>query len=174
MSYDQSVDDGMGTVSVTMETYKVAIGESALVTLWSGEKQFRYENTERTESYNWRVLPSREKNLLMTSEGGPPEKKSKRSGESNTCNDPRLQQNDFICPICFEVWDEVYVTVCGHSFCFRCITKVIGQKPECPVCKTALSVQNPIHPNFSLHDIVTKYHQQSVSSTLKTPHLQDI
>ena len=37
-----------------------------------------------------------EKNLLMTSEGGPPEKKSKRSGESNTCNDPRLQQNDFI------------------------------------------------------------------------------
>ncbi|KAL5484611.1 hypothetical protein EMCRGX_G021140 [Ephydatia muelleri] len=108
---------------------------------------------------------------------GPPEKKRKRSDASGEPSvDPRLQQNDFICPICFEVWDEVYVTVCGHSFCFRCITKVIGQIPQCPVCKTTLPVQNPIHPNFSLHDIVTKYRQQSVTSqgTSKTPAVHEI
>ena len=69
---------------------------------------------------------------------------------------------------------------------FRCITKVLGQVSQCPVCKTSLPVQNPIHPNFScehllgwwwqsrdvhmtplvflVHDIVTKYRQQSVTS----------
>lgn len=31
---------------------------------------------------------------------------------------------DLLCPVCFELIDEAYVTRCGHSFCYACISKV--------------------------------------------------
>ena len=32
---------------------------------------------------------------------------------------------------------------------FKCITQTLGQSPQCPLCKSGLPLQNPIHPNFS-------------------------
>ena len=93
--------------------------------------------------------------------------------------------------VCMHVCVYVYMCVCvrllhSNHDSYRCIIKVLGQVFQCPVCKTSLPVQNPIHPNFScehllgwwwqsrdvhmtplvisVHDIVTKYRQQSVTS----------
>ncbi|XP_038221100.1 E3 ubiquitin-protein ligase COP1-like [Zerene cesonia] len=32
---------------------------------------------------------------------------------------------DLLCPVCFELIDEAYVTRCGHSFCYTCIAKSV-------------------------------------------------
>lgn len=32
---------------------------------------------------------------------------------------------DLLCPVCFELIDEAYVTRCGHSFCYACIAKSV-------------------------------------------------
>ena len=40
------------------------------------------------------------------------------------------------------------MTVCGHSFCYQCITRYLSTTPQCPVCKLSLQ-QGSIHPNFA-------------------------
>ena len=80
--------------------------------------------------------------------------------------------NDHCSPICFNLFEEVYSTVCGHSFwytcslliiscyplpdptspppsSYRCVRRMLVQSPHCPICKAGLPPQNSIHPNFS-------------------------
>jgi len=44
------------------------------------------------------------------------------------------------CPICYEVIGEKNncVTECGHSFCFKCVTKALTMNNACPCCRTQL------------------------------------
>lgn len=39
---------------------------------------------------------------------------------------------DLLCPVCFELIEEAYVTRCGHSFCYACIAKSIELHRRCP------------------------------------------
>uniref|UniRef100_A0A1B6JH28 RING-type domain-containing protein n=1 Tax=Homalodisca liturata TaxID=320908 RepID=A0A1B6JH28_9HEMI len=65
--------------------------------------------------------------------------------------------NDFLCPICFELIDEAYITRCGHTFCHECISKSLENSGRCPKCSFALSGQDHIIPNFILNELVSKY-----------------
>lgn len=65
--------------------------------------------------------------------------------------------NDFLCPICFELIEEAYITKCGHTFCHRCISKSLEGSGRCPKCSFALSGQDHIFPNFILNELVSKY-----------------
>lgn len=58
----------------------------------------------------------------------------------------RLQQKLFQiiedneeCPVCFDTLREPRITVCGHAFCFDCITTVIVRDPKCPLVCFPLS-----------------------------------
>lgn len=81
---------------------------------------------------------------------------------------PRLITDSCFSPICFDVFDGVQVTSCGHSFwlvlaltilCFMfcvshdCIQKCLSQSAECPVCKANLTtgfiMNKGFVPNFS-------------------------
>ena len=57
--------------------------------------------------------------------------------------------------ICFFI---MHVCLCVmlylNQFSFKCINKVLGEVSECPVCKTSLRVQSPIHPNFSCEHLL--------------------
>ncbi|XP_023288758.1 E3 ubiquitin-protein ligase RFWD2 isoform X1 [Orussus abietinus] len=66
------------------------------------------------------------------------------------------KNNDYLCPICFEVIDEAHITRCGHTFCFRCIVKSLEVNGRCPKCSSNLGQQD-IFPNFLLNDLVSKY-----------------
>ncbi|XP_015600884.1 E3 ubiquitin-protein ligase COP1 isoform X1 [Cephus cinctus] len=74
-------------------------------------------------------------------------------GISGTLED---KNNDFLCPICFEVIDEAHITRCGHTFCYRCIAKSLEANGRCPKCSFTLGQQD-IFPNFLLNEIVSKY-----------------
>jgi Ring finger domain len=45
------------------------------------------------------------------------------------------------CPICFETLTtskNISITSCGHSFCFKCISKHASSHNTCPCCRTPL------------------------------------
>lgn len=65
--------------------------------------------------------------------------------------------NDFLCPICFELIEEAYITKCGHTFCHRCISTSLEISGRCPKCSFVLSGQDHIFPNFILNELVSKY-----------------
>ncbi|XP_076300920.1 E3 ubiquitin-protein ligase COP1-like [Lasioglossum baleicum] len=66
------------------------------------------------------------------------------------------KNNDYLCPICFEVIDEAHITRCGHTFCYRCIVKSLETNGRCPKCSYTLTQQD-IFPNFVLHELISKY-----------------
>ncbi|XP_048512284.1 E3 ubiquitin-protein ligase COP1-like isoform X1 [Athalia rosae] len=66
------------------------------------------------------------------------------------------KNNDYLCPICFEVINEAHITRCGHTFCYRCIANSLEASGRCPKCSFTLGQQD-IFPNFLLNELVSKY-----------------
>lgn len=64
---------------------------------------------------------------------------------------------DFLCPICFDLIIEAHITRCGHTFCFRCISKSVEIFKRCPKCSYALATSEQIFPNYLLDELITKY-----------------
>ncbi|KAI8426694.1 LOW QUALITY PROTEIN: hypothetical protein MSG28_014400, partial [Choristoneura fumiferana] len=54
---------------------------------------------------------------------------------------------ELLCPVCFELIDEAYVTRCGHSFCYACIAKS---------CGAAVATREHMFPNFMLNELVAR------------------
>ncbi|XP_066990908.1 E3 ubiquitin-protein ligase COP1 [Anabrus simplex] len=67
------------------------------------------------------------------------------------------KNNDYLCPICFELIEEAHITRCGHTFCYRCISKSLETSGRCPKCSFALSGREHVFPNFLLNELVSKY-----------------
>ena len=42
------------------------------------------------------------------------------------------------CPLCLENCSNPSATVCGHIFCWSCISNWTSEKRECPVCRTTV------------------------------------
>lgn len=67
------------------------------------------------------------------------------------------KNNDYLCPICFELIDEAHITRCGHTFCFACISRALENYGRCPKCSFVLNGPEHIFPNFLLNDLISKY-----------------
>ena len=81
------------------------------------------------------------------------------------------KNNDFLCPICFELIEEAHITRCGHTFCYRCISKSLESSGRCPKCSFALGGHEHIFPNFLLNELVSKYKSRMMGSgELGLPH----
>ncbi|XP_053668667.1 E3 ubiquitin-protein ligase COP1-like [Anopheles marshallii] len=65
--------------------------------------------------------------------------------------------NDFLCPICFDIINEAYITRCGHTFCHQCIARSIDVAKKCPKCNYPLASHEHIVPNFLLNELITKH-----------------
>lgn len=74
-----------------------------------------------------------------------------------------LTENDFACPICMSMIKDPFVTECGHSFCFQCITTHLVNKKSCPCCSIYMTADK-VHPNFLLHKVVGKLSQADLGS----------
>lgn len=59
---------------------------------------------------------------------------------------------DFLCPICFQTMEDAFVTNCGHSFCYTCITTHLNNRSNCPSCARYLTSEHLI-PNFLLSKV---------------------
>ena len=65
---------------------------------------------------------------------------------------PPLTPEDITCPICVETITDPFVTSCGHTFCYKCITTHLKHKSSCPSCSNYLT-QDHIYPNFLLNKV---------------------
>uniref|UniRef100_A0A240PKY3 RING-type domain-containing protein n=1 Tax=Anopheles epiroticus TaxID=199890 RepID=A0A240PKY3_9DIPT len=65
--------------------------------------------------------------------------------------------NDFLCPICFDIINEAYITRCGHTFCHQCIARSIDVAKKCPKCNYPLASHDSIVPNFLLNELIAKH-----------------
>lgn len=52
-----------------------------------------------------------------------------------TSDEPQAQ---YICPICFERPVGRFISVCGHTFCTRCIDA--HHRSTCPMCRTSYDI----------------------------------
>lgn len=79
--------------------------------------------------------------MLLKKDQGVVEDKQINSCEKCDSNDSFNQseiENDFkslICPLCFNFIYKCQTTVCGHSFCTKCIDEYLIIKQNCFVCK---------------------------------------
>ena len=60
-----------------------------------------------------------------------------------------LRIEDLSCPICMESLKDPFVTTCGHSFCYSCITMHLQNKNVCPCCSEYLTTDK-VFPNYTL------------------------
>lgn len=81
----------------------------------------------------------------------------KRPYANNGLNISENKYADFLCPICFDLIIEAHITRCGHTFCFRCITKSVEVFKRCPKCSYNLITCENIFPNYLLDELITKY-----------------
>ncbi len=58
-------------------------------------------------------------------------------------------QRSLVCPVCMELMRDAFLTRCGHSFCYQCLTHVFRQKHACPTCSSYIT-EDSIFPNFLL------------------------
>ncbi|XP_071481672.1 E3 ubiquitin-protein ligase COP1-like, partial [Diadema antillarum] len=77
------------------------------------------------------------------------------------------KDNDFLCPICFEVIEEAHMTRCGHSFCRRCILRSLEMSNRCPKCNFVIEKTDQIFPNVTLNELILKYRQRIDEKRLK-------
>lgn len=97
---------------------------------------------------------------------------SRRSGKRKMKPNPPIystisnsftdKNNDFVCPVCFEMIDEAYMTTCGHSFCYQCIVNSLEESNRCPKCNCVIERKDQIFPNFILNDLILKYKQGNI------------
>ncbi|KAJ2498157.1 hypothetical protein GGH96_004527 [Coemansia sp. RSA 1972] len=59
------------------------------------------------------------------------------------------------CPICLEPMREAFMTACGHSFCYQCISRHLAERESCPSCFHVLG-NDQVYPNFALNKLITQ------------------
>uniref|UniRef100_S4R569 COP1 E3 ubiquitin ligase n=1 Tax=Petromyzon marinus TaxID=7757 RepID=S4R569_PETMA len=77
------------------------------------------------------------------------------------------KNNDFVCPICFDMIEEAYITKCGHSFCCKCIRRSLEENNRCPKCNYVIENPNQIFPNFLLNELILKQRQRLEEKRMK-------
>ncbi|CAI5511705.1 unnamed protein product [Closterium sp. Naga37s-1] len=67
---------------------------------------------------------------------------------------------------------DAFLTACGHSFCYSCITTHLHHKRNCPCCSQFLTLDQ-IFPNFTLNKLLKKATAtQMVSTASPSQHLR--
>eukprot|EP00053_Salpingoeca_punica_P018544 m.182253 g.182253 ORF g.182253 m.182253 type:complete len:637 (-) comp17457_c0_seq1:1962-3872(-) len=69
-------------------------------------------------------------------------------------------RSEFACAICLGTITEPFLTRCGHSFCYKCISEQLEHKPACPTCLSPLTRED-IFPNKMLSELVSKYIEET-------------
>jgi len=105
----------------------------------------------------------------MAEDSEQPKKKVKLSAISSLVSKKKEDKDvnvSFVCPICFELLNEPYMTQCGHTFCYSCLMNTIEQAPRCPKCSFSIESSAHIYPNFLLNELVSN-HRQSIQTRIK-------
>uniref|UniRef100_A0A673LGS8 RING-type domain-containing protein n=1 Tax=Sinocyclocheilus rhinocerous TaxID=307959 RepID=A0A673LGS8_9TELE len=56
-------------------------------------------------------------------------------------------EDDYICPVCCEIYKNPVLLSCSHSFCKECLQQFWRTKKtqECPVCRRSSKHEPPVN-----------------------------
>lgn len=73
-----------------------------------------------------------------------------------------LQEEQFLCCICLDVFTDPVTIPCGHNFCKMCITKnwnISSPRCQCPMCKQHFTVRPELRVNTFVSEMATEFKQ---------------
>ncbi|XP_028309325.1 E3 ubiquitin-protein ligase TRIM21-like [Gouania willdenowi] len=87
----------------------------------------------------------------------------------------RVSKEDYLCPICMDVFTEPVSTPCGHNFCKSCFTTYLGTggRCTCPLCNQNFSIQPQMKVNSFIHDVVSQFRRESEQQA-SSPEVQQM
>ncbi|CAL9707205.1 unnamed protein product [Knipowitschia caucasica] len=72
-----------------------------------------------------------------------------------------VDENNFMCSICLDMYTQPVSLLCGHNFCKACITLHWDTKnpkvPNCPLCGEKFPIRPTLRVNIVIEDIVANY-----------------
>ena len=76
---------------------------------------------------------------------------------------------EFECLICLDLLVEPCTTMCGHTFCKRCLIKYLEKEQKCPMCRKPI-FQSPetLSTNFVLENIIKEKYPNQYNERLKS------
>ncbi|KAJ8247907.1 hypothetical protein GJAV_G00251930 [Gymnothorax javanicus] len=75
-----------------------------------------------------------------------------------------LSEEQFLCSICLDVFNNPVSTPCGHSFCKACIGGYWDSQSkvwQCPICKESFRKRPELHINRTLREITEQFKRMS-------------
>ncbi|OBT77969.1 hypothetical protein VF21_04348 [Pseudogymnoascus sp. 05NY08] len=55
-------------------------------------------------------------------------------------------RSEFDCQICYAIYLDPLTTTCGHTFCRKCLQRVLDHSSYCPICRRLLDLSHTISP----------------------------
>uniref|UniRef100_A0A3B4YD12 E3 ubiquitin-protein ligase TRIM39-like n=1 Tax=Seriola lalandi dorsalis TaxID=1841481 RepID=A0A3B4YD12_SERLL len=82
-----------------------------------------------------------------------------------------LSEDQFLCSVCLDVFNEPVSIPCGHNFCKTCITKHWEGKNQChcPLCNKKFNKGLKLCVNTGFREVVQNFKKHCVISTTNVP-----
>ncbi|XP_072289227.1 E3 ubiquitin-protein ligase TRIM21-like [Eucyclogobius newberryi] len=72
-----------------------------------------------------------------------------------------MDENNFMCSICLDVFTKPVSLLCGHNYCLACITQHWDSKvpklPNCPLCGETFPIRPVLRVNTFIEEMVTNF-----------------
>ncbi|XP_071393873.1 E3 ubiquitin-protein ligase TRIM21-like [Centroberyx affinis] len=83
-----------------------------------------------------------------------------------------LSEEQFLCPICLDVFTNPVAIPCGHNFCKNCITQHwdINAPCQCPMCKTRFQRRPVLHVNTFISEMAAQFRKSAQMKASSCPH----
>ncbi|XP_047444526.1 E3 ubiquitin-protein ligase TRIM21-like [Mugil cephalus] len=78
-----------------------------------------------------------------------------------------LSEEQFLCCICLDIFNDPVTIPCGHNFCKKCITQhwnINSAKCQCPMCKKHFTTRPELPVNTFISEMAAEF-RQSVGKT---------
>ncbi|XP_076000442.1 E3 ubiquitin-protein ligase TRIM21-like [Genypterus blacodes] len=82
-----------------------------------------------------------------------------------------VSEDQILCSICLDVFNDPVTTPCGHNFCNTCISQYWSSKVQCvcPLCKEVFSERPELKVNTVISEIAAEFTQSTKNKTSSNP-----
>ncbi|XP_069550304.1 E3 ubiquitin-protein ligase TRIM21-like [Brachyistius frenatus] len=83
-----------------------------------------------------------------------------------------MQEENFLCSICLQVFTRPVTIPCGHNFCLHCITDywdTLNDFVQCPLCKEQFHLKPTLRVNILIAEMAVNFNKSSEEKSSSPP-----